>query len=811
MSNFFRKALKPVLYIISFAVISLLLFYITLFSSLPPLEEIMDMKMQIPMRVYTQDKKLIAVYGVQKRSPISFDKIPDTLKNAFIAAEDERFYRHHGVDYIGLLRAFKNIILSRGEIKQGGSTITMQVARNFYLTSEKTISRKLREIMLAYKLERHLSKEKIFELYMNKIYLGNGAYGVVAAAQVYYGKNLSNLNLAQIAMIAGLPKAPSKYNPIINKEKALQRRNYVLKQMLENNYISRDVYDNAIIQPSTVGLNSGKVDFDAPYVGEMIRIWMEKKYGKEIYSHGYDVITTIKSDLQDAANRSLVNNLENYDLRHGYRGPEATYNLSLDLKENIDNYLNNFFEVNGNLPAVVLDVQDNIIKVYSKKKKLIDIPIYNILIKDKYLKQSYKQEIKNFKSILSKGDVIRIKEYNNIWFLSQIPKVNGALVSIDSNSGAITALSGGYDFKLSKFNRVILAKRQPGSVVKPFIYSAALNKGYTPASIINDEPKFFSGKTQSNTWAPKNYDNEYYGPVRLRFGLVKSLNMVSIELLENIGIDYVIDYLQNFSIPIENMPKDLSLALGTGEITPIQLAESYAYFANGGYAIKPYLIEQVRMRENNKIIYVENPIRVCTNPCDFMSLDALQFPNARSVEEIEKLREKAGTPRIALQKLDPRNMYQMVSMMKDVITQGTASAANVLNRSDIAGKTGTTNDQKDAWFVGFNRDIVTVSFVGFDKNTSLGSTEYGSTTALPIWIDYMAVALRGKPMSDLEIPDGLESVVIDSSTGLLSSSKTQHSIVEIFKKESIPELVNKENKNNEKKYKSLDDLIDQLF
>ena len=668
-------------------------------------------------------------------------------------------------------------------------------------------------------MENNLSKERIFELYMNKIYLGHRSYGVAAAAQVYYGKRLSELNLAQMAMIAGLPKAPSRYNPIANEKRALQRRDYVLKRMFDNNFISEDDYVTAYLMPASARLNTASIELKAPYVSEMARAQMEERFGKEAYTEGYDVFTTINSKLQEAAQKALKKNIERYDVRHGYRGPEAKINYNellnsdfeYDLevsKKNIKKYLRNFYEINNNVPAVVLNVDSKKIKIFSKHEELIEINIKEVILKNQYYDVNYKKRINKFEEILSIGDVIRIKLINNKWHLSQIPNVNGALVSLDSNSGAISVLSGGYDFRISKFNRVTQAKRQPGSSFKPFIYSAALNKGYSPASIINDAPKVFKENTVSGAWRPKNYGGKFYGPTRLRYGLAKSRNMISIRLLDNIGINYALNYFKNFSIPTDKLPKDLTLALGSGEITPIELAEAYSYFSNGGYAIKPYLIEQVRTRDD-KIIYVENPIRVCSNPCDYMSLDTLQFPSAKSVEEITELRNKAGLPRFAMQTLEPRNVYQMVSMMKDVVKYGTAKKARVLKRNDIAGKTGTTNDQKDAWFSGFNRNIVTVSFLGFDDHSSLGKKEFGSTAALPIWIDYMKVALKGVPQSNLDEPEGLVSAKIDSKNGLLASPDSKNSIVEVFREENVPKTFSTENKINNEKQDEVE--IEKLF
>ena len=775
--------------------ITFIAFILFIFFSLPSVKDLQNIELQTPLRVFTQDKQLIAIFGEKRRIPVTFEQVPKNMENAFLAAEDSRFYNHFGVDFPGLLRATKNLILT-GEKTQGGSTITMQLARNFYLTSEKKIIRKVREIFLALKIESTLSKEKILELYFNKIYLGHRAYGVAAAAQIYYGKKIDQLTLAEIAMIAGLPKAPSRYNPVTNMKRAMQRRNYVLKRMLYNDFISYNDYVRAYLSIDQAKINNIEIDVNAPYVAEMVRAKMYEKYGEEAYTKGYDVFTTVKGNLQKKANESLIKSIESYDRRHGYRIPEKKIeakfflnsNFEYDIEEGINNskdVLSKIRQIKNHVPAVVVNVNKKNMIVYTKLGDRLELDLSALRIKKQLIDENKTKKINNFDDVFELGHIISMQQIKSKWYISQIPIVSGAIVSIDSNSGALKALSGGYDFRISKFNRAIQAKRQPGSSFKPFIYYSALKKGYTPATLVNDSPKVFKEDSVSEAWRPQNHSGKFYGPTRLRYALAKSRNIVSVRLLDDIGIDFTIKQLKDFGFDTSKLPKDLTLALGSGAIEPIKLAEAYTYFANGGYDIDVYFIEQIKTR-SGKLLFVENPRMVCGKYCDSESLDTIQFASAQTLEELTELRKTAGLPRFALKTADSRIIYQINSMLKDVVRYGTAKKALSLKRRDIAGKTGTTNDQRDSWFCGFSRNIVTTSYIGFDDFSPLGSKEFGSTAALPMWIDYMKKALRKEPVLDLEQPENIVAVRIDSKTGLLASPKTKKTITEIFRKEHVP-------------------------
>lgn len=818
MEEFLKKALRLSYYgFISVAILFLSIFVI-LSPGLPSVEDISEIKLQTPLRVYTQDKKLIAIYGEKKRMPVSFHTIPTQMQHAFLAAEDSRFYEHSGVDYQGLVRAFLSF-LETGKATQGGSTITMQLARNFYLTREKKIIRKLREIFLAFRIEHILSKEKIFELYLNKIYLGQRAYGVAAAAQVYYGKKVNELSLTEIAMIAGLPKAPSKYNPISNTKRATERRNYVLDRMLNQGFINQIEYTNAITTVDQSKINKVPIEINAPYLSEMVRQEMFNRYGENAYIDGYSVYTTIKSSLQKSATNSLKNGIENYDKRHGYRRPTVKMDIGEFLNTNfvfdLDKaknsaiiFMKKYFTINDHVPAVILQVNKRSVVVVNKNEELFELDLSSLFTSREYIDENKKKKIRNFQDIFSLGDLIRVKKFkNNTWKITQLPVVSGAIVSIDANSGALIAISGGYSFNISKFNRATQAKRQPGSSFKPFIYYSAFEKGFTPASIVNDSPKIFKDKDISEFWRPQNFGGKFYGPTRLRYALAKSRNIVSIRLLDNIGIEYALNQIKKFGIDTKNLPKDLTLSLGSGELTPLELVTAYAHFANGGFTVENYFIEQIKDNKE-KVIYVANPKLVCDKYCDSQSLDTIQFPSAISVDEIKELRNIAGLPRFATSSVDKRIIFQINSMMKDVIKYGTGRRARTLSRNDIGGKTGTTNDQRDAWFCGFNRNVVTTSFIGFDDYSPLGKKEFGSSAALPIWIEFMKEALKKQPSVHLELPEDLVSVSIDSKTGLLASPNSKKTIKEIFRKENVPKtFTNEQNVFSEDK----DDVVPELI
>ena len=780
--------------------------YLYFAPGLPSVSTLKDVELQVPLKVFSRDNKLIAVYGEKRRQPLQINEYPQAIIQAFLAAEDDRFYEHPGVDYQGLLRAASEVIRYR-EIRSGGSTITMQLARNFFLGSEKKLVRKIREIFLALEIEHveNLSKDEILELYLNKIYLGNRAYGVGAAADVYYGLDVDELNYAQVAMIAGLPKAPSKFNPIINPSRALQRRNYVLRRMYTLDYIDEETYQNSIAAPATASRHYPRVEVDAPYIGEMVRAHIVDTYGTEdAYNKGYRVFTTIDTHLQQAARTALVNGLKAYDHRHGYRGAEAQVEINQVTLEEIDTAqldetLSEMTDVGGLLPGVITNVAEEEIKVYIGAEQTIAIPIGNATWARQYIDEnSVGDEPSDFTKMFNVGDVIRVTtEDAKQWYLAQIPSVSGALVSVDPNSGGILALVGGFDYYYSKFNRAVQAKRQPGSSFKPFIYSAALDSGYTPASIINDAPVVFEDVALEDTWRPQNYSGKFFGPTRLRVALFKSRNMVSIRLLNDMGRRHAMQHVTKFGFDRERLPYDLTLALGSGVVSPLELAKGYTVFANGGYHIEPYLIERIE-NDKGEILYQAGDLVFCEIDCSLF--DDNESDEYESIEEILISGEQINTTtnntdesdssitedRLATRVLDEENAYQMVSMMKDVIKRGTGRKAIELGRDDLAGKTGTTNEQHDAWFSGFNGDVVATAWVGFDQDKPLGKREVGGTAALPIWMDYMKIALEGREENTLQSPEGIVTMRIDPKTGLLVDQDSDRGIEETFREEFIP-------------------------
>lgn len=763
--------------------------YIIVAPGLPSIEALKDIRMQVPMRVFTADGKLIAEFGEMKRTPVRFVDTPDLMVKAILSAEDDRFFEHPGVDYQGLLRAAVNLVLTR-ERSQGGSTITMQVARNFFLSSDKTYMRKLSEIYLALKIEHQLSKEEILELYLNKIYLGNRAYGVVSAAQTYYGVGrLDELTLPQMAMIAGLPKAPSAANPIADLERAVIRRNYVLRRMRELGYIDQETFRAALDTPDNAQLYGLVLEMDAQYVAEMARAEIVARYGEErAYTEGFKVFTTIDSRLQNAAVTAMRKTLHDYDRRHGYRGVEQKINLAT--YEDVDairQRLGRSPVIGGLAPAVVVNVEERNATAVMANGESIVIDWDGLSWARPYIDSNRRGPVPHTAAdILAPGDLVRVTPANGGWRLAQIPEVDGALIALDPHTGGITALAGGYDFRRSHFNRVTQARRQPGSSFKPFIYSAALEQGYTPASLINDAPVVFDDPGLESTWRPGNYSGEFFGPTRLRVGLMNSRNLVSIRLLRAIGVNSTIDYITRFGFDPGAMPRDLSLALGSGEVTPLQLAEAYAIFANGGYRVRPYFIERIT-GHNDEVVFEAAPETVCPD-CEaetgagpgrvVAAIDA-ESPDAGQGETVP-------LPRLASRVITPQNAYLMTSMMRDVIQSGTGVQARQLGRSDLAGKTGTTNDLRDAWFAGYNADIVAISWIGFDQSQSMGSGETGSRAALPMWIDYMKQALRGVPERPLTRPPGLVTVRIDPVTGLLAASNQSNGIFETFQVEHVP-------------------------
>ncbi|AKH70505.1 penicillin-binding protein, 1A family [Spongiibacter sp. IMCC21906] len=793
----------------SFSLISLLVSFILLSAAgavmvfaaaflyispkLPSVDALRDIQLQTPLRIYSRDGQLMGEFGEKRRSPVSFQEIPDTFIKAFLAAEDDHFFSHHGVDVSSLLRAASQLITT-GSIQSGGSTITMQVAKNYFLTQERTFTRKFTEIFLAIEIERALSKEDILELYINKIFLGNHAYGIEAAAQVYYGKPLRELSLAQMAMIAGLPKAPSAYNPVANPERARIRRNWILSRMRSLGYIAEQDYKTAISTPISATAHGTPLDVDAAYLSEMVRLEMLDRFGRNAYEDGYSVITTVDSQLQHVANQAIINGVIEYDTRHGYRGPEQHWSLPAqiddDKRDELAKKLVDIGAVGNWHPAVVLNTEDKSLVALLASGEQTTLN-WDQGLKDtaRYISEdrmSYK--IEKVEDILKPGDVIRLRMVKDKdqqqWQLSQLPKVQAALVSLDADTGAIISLVGGYNYQKSSFNRVTQATRQPGSNFKPFIYTAALDNGFTPATIINDAPIVFNDSSLGGTWRPSNDNGTFNGPMRLRQALYLSRNLVSIRILRDLGIDKAIDYVGRFGFDTKALPRDLSLALGSHSLTPMQIVTGYAAFANGGYKISPYLIEKIIDRDGNTI-FRANPEVVCRH-CGKKGRDAIAgIDEEYSLDEI--LSQDTEARKYAPQVLDDEVVFLIDNILKDVITRGTGRKARVLERSDAAGKTGTTNGPTDAWFSGYSGGVVTSTWAGFDQNQKLGRREYGGSVALPIWIDFMKVALKDRPERQLKQPDSIVTVRIDPDTGALAHPGQANAIFEYFRSENAPQ------------------------
>ena len=745
--------------------------YLRIEPQLPSIEVLRVVQLQEPLRVYSRDRRILAEFGDKRRTPVNIEEVSPVLVNAFLAAEDDHFFEHSGIDVPGLMSAAVELVVT-GKKRRGASTITMQVARNFFLSTEKTYWRKLTEILLAFKIEESLSKDEILELYLNKIYLGHHAYGVGAAAQVYYGKSVNDLTTAQSATIAALPKAPSRVNPINSPAETLARRNYILGRMLKLGYIDQAIYDEAIAEPDEAALYKVQAEAGAAYVAEMVRQEMVKRYGKAVYTSGYDVITTLDVKRQQAANQALRKDLIAYSKRHGFRGAEAHFSLEEIPEEDWSGLLDGYPVVGGLVAGLVTGVEEQSVEVLLQNGDLVTINWEGLSWARPYKSANRMgKSPKQASRILSVGDIVRVQQQDDgAWNLTQVPKIEGALVSLRPEDGAIVALVGGFDFKKSKFNRATQARRQPGSSFKPVVYSAALEKGFTPATMINDAPVVFDDPNLESTWRPENYSGQFYGPTRLREALYRSRNLVSIRILRAIGASYVVDYAQRFGFTDDQLPNDLTLALGSASVTPLQMARAYAVLANGGYLIEPYLISSI-YDASGEALYRANPAIACP----------------RCPESIEAINESGmQTINLAPQMLTPQNVWLMTSMMQDVIKRGTGRKALVLGRTDLAGKTGTTNDQKDGWFSGFNQSLVATAWVGFDKLEPLGRGETGGRSALPMWIDYMAVALEGVKAKKREQPDGMVTVRIDPATGLLAGSGQGDAVFETFREEYVP-------------------------
>ena len=776
--------------------------------NLPDVETLRDVQLQVPLRVFTEDRRLIGIFGEKRRIPVSIEETPACLKQAFLAGEDARFYEHPGVDYQGITRAAWSL-LTTGEKSIGGSTITQQLASNFFLTSEKTFTRKIKEIFLALRIERELDKDEILELYMNKIFLGYRAYGVGAAAEVYYGKPPDQLSLAQCAMIAALPKAPSRINPIASPERAVERRNYVLSRMFELGYIDQERFAKATAEPDRAYYHGAIAEIPAPYVAEMVRVKALELLGTAAYEGGYEVITTIDSRLQVAANAAVANGLEEYDQRHGYRGAEAHVDLKnrQGTSELLD-ILAPYRPISGLEPGVVVEVEDSLAVVYLRNGQTVALTLEDMKWAAPFVNRDRKgKEPETVGDIMQAGDIIRARLHDDgSWRLGQLPEVEAALVSLDPRTGDIKALVGGYDFARSKFNRVVQGRRQPGSSFKPFVYSAALENGFTVASIVNDAPIVFEDSELERAWKPQNFSEKFYGPTRLREAMVNSRNLVSIRLLRSVGIESARDYITRFGFERDELPPNLTMALGTASLTPLSMARAYSVFANGGYLVTPEFIRRIDNMAGDTIYetWASIPCDDCGDPqLDILPdtglvLDEPEFkpleiasgeePSDAAVSK-DSLRDPIDSEKVyAVRVITPQNAYLVRSMMMDVVRRGTGVRAMQLGRNDLAGKTGTTNEQRDAWFSGYNDSLVTSVWVGFDNHEPLGRRELGGRAALPVWMAYMAVALDGVEDRPPDVPEGLARARIDPETGLLARLEDRDAIMELFQAGRLPPM-----------------------
>jgi penicillin-binding protein 1A len=741
----------PLLLVVSTAVAGVILIAfaaVVVYPTLPSLETLTDYRPKVPLRVYSAEGQLIGEFGEERRAVVTISEVPKQMIAAILAAEDERFYQHGGVDYVGVARAALSNFASGG-VRQGASTITMQVARNFFLSKEKTLSRKFNEMLLAFKIEHNLTKDQILELYLNQIYLGQRAYGFAAAAQTYFGKPLEKLTLAEHAMLAGLPKAPSRFNPLANPKRAKLRQQYVLRRMRELGMITDVQLTEADKQSVAVTRDIPEFAARAEYFAEMVRQAMYERYREDAYTRGFRVYTTLSARQQEAAYAAVRRGVQDYDRRHGYRGPEGFVELSAKISEEaLEDALQEAAESDDIFPAVVLEASPKRVKVYRKGGETLEIAEEGLKFASRMLgeKASPNQRIR-------RGALVRIQgDEKGRWQITQLPAVEAGIVAVDPRTGAIRALVGGFDFNRNQYNHVTQALRQPGSSFKPFVYSAALEKGFTAATIINDAPlTFTAAQTGSEPWEPKNYDGKFDGPIRMRTALVKSKNLVSVRILQAITPNYAQDYITRFGFNPKLHPPYLTMALGAGNVTPLQMATAYSVFANGGYRVPPYFIERIADARGNMVM--------------------------------EALPQRAGEN--ADRVIDARNAFIMTSIMRDVVRTGTGARAMKLGRNDLAGKTGTTNDFIDAWFCGYNASLVAVSWIGFDTPHTLGRNETGASAALPIWMGYMGTALNGVPEQSFAPPTGVVTARIDADTGLRAADG-QPGIADFFYQEFQP-------------------------
>jgi len=853
------------LFMIGFLTVGFLL--VNLNSQLPDAENIRGVELKVPLRIYSADQQLISEFGNERRKPIDISDMPRMLINAVLASEDDGFYNHHGIDISGLFRAALSNFRS-GETRQGASTITMQVARNFFLSREKTYMRKLKEVMLAIKIEQILTKDEILSLYLNKIFLGHRSYGFGAAADVYYDKPLEELNIAQIAMLAGLPKAPSAYNPLRNPERATKRRNYVLSRLESLEYISEAEFETAKAEQISAKKHARQPDLAAPHIAEMARSQLTEQFGEQAYWQGLNVYTTILSKQQNAAMAALRKGLQAYDRRHGFRGPIAKldldgFNYQRNIlnqhdnddelwQDNLDNLMSIYPSSQEQLPAVIINSDESQATAYTSEHGAVTLTLESVHWAKRHLTANQVGDRPtNVSDVLQVGDVVYITEneersdetdttkdkpqtadnetqeiiqQSKKWQLSQIPNIGGSIISIEPNTGRILSLVGGYDFFINKYNRAIQSIRQPGSNIKPFIYSASLDQGFTPATLISGAPIVMTDRTHGTVWRPENYSGKFYGPTRMREALGKSMNLVSIRLLRSIGVPVAREYTSRFGIDMSRFAPTLTMALGSGGVTPLEMVSAYGVLANGGYKVEPYFIEKITDREGN-IVYLADQVEYCDecymkyiidetdvdseqNSAQSLTENAEATPNEelQNTEDSLDLAGEEGSLEIddsekpeptepvvkyyqAPRVMNRANNFLTVSMLKDVVRRGTARRALALNRRDLAGKTGTTNDYVDAWFTGFNSQVATTVWVGFDDPATMGRGEAGSLTALPIWVDYMRTGLEGVPEDTEEVPDYIEAGLVNRTTGKRTDETDPAAITEYFPiKELLPEL-----------------------
>ncbi|MCK7581758.1 MAG: penicillin-binding protein 1A [Chromatiales bacterium] len=765
--QFLGSGLGTPLQVLTLGLVGVGVFVGVTLPELPDVQTLRNAQLQEPLRVYSADGRLIGEFGIERRRPVSIRQIPPLVIEAFLATEDSRFFEHRGIDTQGLGRALLSY-LTTGEKAQGGSTISMQLTRNFFLSPEKTFQRKLAEVLLTLHVEQTLTKEEILELYLNQIFFGHRAYGISAAASFYYDKPLDRLTIAEAAMLAGIPKAPSTNNPITNPGRALERRDYILGRMLELGYIDAGQHTAAIATPDTAQAHRRGPEIEAGYVAEMARAEIVRFYGEDAINRGYRVTTTLEPRLQLAAQESVRTALRQYDRRHGYRGPETTLDIAGLSETELDARLDEVTRVPELAPGFVTRVSASGAEVYIGRGERVELSRQGLSwARTQRNLGRWRGERRRGPNAVAVGDLVRLRRTpKDGWVLTPIPAVSGALVALDPHDGAVRALVGGYAFSDSKFNRAVDMRRQPGSSFKPFVYAAALDKGWTPASLLRDEAVRLTGNQR---WNPRNADGRELGPINMRRSLALSRNLASINLLQSVGLEDAQNYIRRFGFDTQALPLGLSMVLGTGELSPVKLAEGYAVFANGGYHVTPYFIQRIEDGDG-QVVFEARPARACP--------DCWYKTGNKSAATRGLVAQGQG---LAERVIDPRTAYQMTSLLREVIERGTGTRAKRLDRPDVVGKTGTTNDIRDSWFAGYQAEFVTVAWMGFDDFGKLGRGEEGGRAAIGIWVDFMEQALKGRPVATLGPPTGLVEVRVDPARGV--ETQGQGGVVELVQEE----------------------------